>query len=297
VFAGAAGDNGARLVSMARGHTLETGALCLAPASCCRTVEWPAACGYHRGSPGRSPSRSAPVRRHALAELLLVRHAQASFHAADYDCLSPLGEQQSRWLGEHFLARGIRFDAVVTGTLRRHQQTLDGIRQGLAPVGLPPSLQVPGLDEYEFRALMAAFERHEPEHPMVTARHANPQDKSAYYRVLRLTLQAWADDRLPGPLPESWDEFRARVDAAAAALQGLSASSTRMLAIGSGGAMATLLGGRLGLSVRHIVDLNLQIRNTSLSQFFINREKFLLATWNAVPHLEIAGRESSITYG
>lgn len=70
-----------------------------------------------------------------------------------------------------------------------------------------------------------------------------------------------------------------------------------MLAIGSGGAMATLLGGRLGLSVPHIVDLNLQIRNTSLSQFFINREKFLLATWNAVPHLEIAGRESSITYG
>jgi hypothetical protein len=45
------------------------------------------------------------------------------------------------------------------------------------------------------------------------------------------------------------------------------------------------------------VDLNLQIRNTSLSQFFINREKFLLATWNAVPHLEIEGRESSITYG
>ena len=42
-----------------------------------------------------------------------MRHAQASFHAADYDCLSPLGEQQSRWLGEHFLARGITFDAVV----------------------------------------------------------------------------------------------------------------------------------------------------------------------------------------
>jgi broad specificity phosphatase PhoE len=232
-----------------------------------------------------------------LAELLLVRHAQASFHAADYDCLSPLGEQQSRWLGEHFAARDITFDAVVTGSLRRHQQTLEGIRHGLAPEQLPPALHVPGLDEYEFRALVAAFERNEPEHPMVTARQANPRDKSAYYRVLRLTLQAWADNHLPGPLPESWGGFCARVDAAAAALQALSANSARILAIGSGGAMATLLGGRLGLSVPHIVDLNLQIRNTSLSQFFINREKFLLATWNAVPHLEIEGRESSITYG
>ena len=83
-----------------------------------------------------------------MAELLLVRHAQASFHAADYDCLSPLGEQQSRWLGEHFAARGITFDAVVTGTLRRHQQTLEGIRHGLAPEQLPPALPVPGLDHW-----------------------------------------------------------------------------------------------------------------------------------------------------
>lgn len=232
-----------------------------------------------------------------MAELLLVRHAQASFHAADYDNLSPLGEQQSRWLGEHFASRGICFDAVVTGRLRRHHQTLEGIRQGLAQVELPAPLHLPGLDEYEFRALMAAFESVEADHPLVIARRADTQDKSAYYRVLRLTLQAWADDRLPGPLPESWADFRGRVDAAASALQSLSTGSTRILAIGSGGAMATLLGGRLGLSVPHIVDLNLQIRNTSLSQFFINREKFLLATWNAVPHLEIAGRESSITYG
>ncbi len=232
-----------------------------------------------------------------MAELLLVRHAQASFHAADYDCLSPLGEQQSLWLGELFAARGTAFDAVVTGTLRRHHQTLEGIRQGLGLDTLEPALQVPGLDEYEFRALVAAFESMEPDHPLVRARYADLRDKSAFYRVLRLTLQAWAEDRLPGPLPESWDAFRERVDAAATALQELSAHSSRILAIGSGGAMATLLGGRLGLSPAHIVDLNLQIRNTSLSHFFINREKFLLASWNAVPHLEVEGRETAITYG
>jgi len=50
-----------------------------------------------------------------VAELYLVRHAQASFHSADYDCLSALGERQSRWLGEYFASRDIRFDVLVTG--------------------------------------------------------------------------------------------------------------------------------------------------------------------------------------
>lgn len=232
-----------------------------------------------------------------MAELFLVRHAQASFHADDYDRLSPLGEQQSRWLGEHFAARGHRFDVVVTGTLRRHRQTLDGIRETLPSLEAVPVRQLPGLDEYLFRSLVPAFEAMEPAHPLVRARHADPRDKSAYYRVMRLTLLAWAEDRIEGPLPERWSEFRARVDAAAAALQELSAGNARMLVVSSGGAMATLLGGRLGLPAAHIVDLNLQIRNTSLSTFFVNREKFLLASWNAVPHLEVAGRETAITYG
>lgn len=232
-----------------------------------------------------------------MAELLLVRHAQASFHAADYDCLSALGEQQSRWLGEHFAARGTGFDGVVTGTLRRHHQTLAGIRQGLGLSAMEPDLQLPGLDEYEFRALVAAFEATDPGHPLVQARHADKRDKRAFYRVLRLALQAWSEGGLPGPLPESWEGFRARVDAAAAAMQDLSSRCARILAIGSGGAMATLLGGRLGLSPPHIVDLNLQVKNTSVSHFFVNREKFLLATWNAVPHLDLPGREAAITYG
>lgn len=232
-----------------------------------------------------------------MAELVLVRHAQASFHAADYDCLSPLGERQSRWLGEWFAMRGLCFDVMVTGTLKRHRQTLAGVQEGMALDVDAPTLALPGLDEYPFRALIGAFESVEPTHPRVLARRAAPADKAAFYRVLRLAIGAWADDALPGPLPESWSEFRARVEAAASELQRLSERHARILAISSGGAMATLLGGRLGLGVGQIVDLNLQIRNTSVSHFYLNRERFLLASWNAVPHLEVEGRGDVITYG
>jgi hypothetical protein len=66
-----------------------------------------------------------------MGTLYLVRHGQASFGADDYDQLSELGRRQSVRLGE-YLARqqGHAFDAVLTGTLRRHAQTWEGIREG-----------------------------------------------------------------------------------------------------------------------------------------------------------------------
>jgi broad specificity phosphatase PhoE len=232
-----------------------------------------------------------------VAELVLVRHAQASFHAADYDRLSDLGHSQSRWLGEWFAMRRLRFDAMVTGTLNRHHQTLSGVCEGIGLASGTLPIELPGLDEYHFRAIVPAYESVEPHHPLVLARQAAPADKAAFYRVLRLALRAWAEDALPGPLPESWSEFRSRVEEAASELQRLSERHARILAISSGGAMAALFGGRFGLDVEQIVDVNLQIRNTSVSHFYLNRERFLLASWNAVPHLELAGRGDVITYG
>ena len=65
-----------------------------------------------------------------MGQLYLVRHGQASFGADDYDQLSELGQRQSRRLGEHWAERGVVFDAVITGTLKRHAQTWAGIASG-----------------------------------------------------------------------------------------------------------------------------------------------------------------------
>ena len=65
-----------------------------------------------------------------MGNLYLVRHGQASFGAADYDNLSALGHRQSVRLGEYFAARELRFEAVLTGSLKRHAQTWAGIAEG-----------------------------------------------------------------------------------------------------------------------------------------------------------------------
>ena len=47
-----------------------------------------------------------------MSTLALVRHAQASFFADNYDQLSPVGEQQARLLGQYWVKRQMRFDAT-----------------------------------------------------------------------------------------------------------------------------------------------------------------------------------------
>ncbi|NDC62316.1 MAG: histidine phosphatase family protein, partial [Betaproteobacteria bacterium] len=73
-----------------------------------------------------------------MGTLYLVRHGQASFGADDYDQLSELGQRQSRRLGAYFRERGLTFEAVITGSLKRQQQTWLGIQEGLGQTLLQP---------------------------------------------------------------------------------------------------------------------------------------------------------------
>ena len=57
-----------------------------------------------------------------MGTLYLVRHGQASFGAADYDRLSDLGHRQCAQLGAWMEARGLRFEGVLRGSLRRHRE-------------------------------------------------------------------------------------------------------------------------------------------------------------------------------
>ena len=67
-----------------------------------------------------------------MAELYLIRHAQASFGMSDYDRLSPMGCRQAGALGEYFRDCAIHFDAVYSGELERQRRTAK-IVLGLQP--------------------------------------------------------------------------------------------------------------------------------------------------------------------
>ena len=91
-----------------------------------------------------------------MSELYLVRHAQASFGAANYDQLSDLGHKQSRWLGDYMGMRGLKFDTLVVGDMVRHHETMNGICAGMDIDG-SSRLVLPGLNEYNFIAMIDSY--------------------------------------------------------------------------------------------------------------------------------------------
>jgi broad specificity phosphatase PhoE len=224
-----------------------------------------------------------------MAELYLVRHGQASLGADDYDQLSDAGEQQGIWLGEYFAQRDIEFDRVMTGTLRRHAQTADAIRRGLGVPRIDCEIH-PGLDEYDFHALFRALG---DEHGALAERATrSPRD---FFKALREVLQLWTEGALDGRAPETWVAFQQRVAEARGAIQ--QGSGQRVLVVSSGGVIAALTQQVLQAPAATAIALNMQIRNSSVSHYFFNRDTLHLSSFNGIGHLDDPQRRAFQTYG
>jgi broad specificity phosphatase PhoE len=223
-----------------------------------------------------------------MGTLYLVRHGQASFGAADYDNLSELGRKQSLRLGEYWRERGLRFDAVITGTLRRHRQTWEAIAEGL---GLAPDdeLPWPGLNEYDSEAVIAAIHSGKLEKPRT------PEMYRHHFRLLRDGLNAWMEGRAaPAGMP-SYADFAAGVTSALDHVRARH-HGAKVLMVSSGGPISTAVGHVLGTSPAATIDLNMRIRNSAVTEFAFTPKRHMLATYNTLPHLDAAAYRDWITY-
>ena len=225
-----------------------------------------------------------------MAELYLVRHGQASFGTDDYDRLSPLGWQQSRWLGEHLAARGVRVARAVTGTLRRQRETLAALLEGMTGhYGAVATSQHDGLNEYEGRRILEAQLGSIDEAGLA-------RDRRAYFKTLREALYAWSEGALAVPGHPTFADFRRSARAAVDAACAVPPEEGIVLIVSSGGPIASIVGSVLQSPPRVTIDLNLQARNTGLSQFAFNRRSLQLVSFNATPHLDRPDRLDAITY-
>ncbi|MEP2717821.1 histidine phosphatase family protein [Pseudophaeobacter sp.] len=215
-----------------------------------------------------------------MAELLIVRHGQASFGAANYDELSDLGRQQSRALGETLRALDWVPDRMVTGSLMRQTQTLaemgfDGVVEEQA-----------GWNEYDF-------------HDLLNSRYGGTAlvdvitDRKTHFRALKETLAEWQLGGIPSAR-ETWQGFCDRIEQAR--LAAIRPGAERVLVVSSGGAIARLVANSLQLSNDQMIALNLQIKNSSTSRYVFSGDKFFLHEFNSVPHFHNLERAALMTY-
>jgi broad specificity phosphatase PhoE len=212
-----------------------------------------------------------------MGTLYLVRHGQASFGAADYDQLSDLGQRQAVQLGRYWAERGQQFDAVLMGSLRRHAQTWEGIRQG-AGLDLTP-LTWPGLNEYDGEAVIRAI------HPDVVNKPLTPEGYKRHFHMLRDGLNQWMAGTIS---PQGMPSYPAFVQGVTSALDHVRAQhlDQKVLMVSSGGPISTAVGHVLGLSPERTIDLNMRMRNSAVTEFQFGPKRHALVTFNTLPHLD-----------
>ena len=205
-----------------------------------------------------------------MGELVLVRHAQASFGSEDYDRLSRLGHQQAHWLAEYFMAHDLAFEHVVRGDLRRHRETAEPI---CAALGLPEPVIDPRLDEFHYDVLETAY--------IANTNRTPSTNRTDFLEAFPEIWVRWEAGELAGQ--EAFEAFEARVWAA---LDAAFRPGTRTLVVTSGGVIGMALRRVLQLDARGTADLALNIHNASVHRFEHEGGRFRLSLFNASPHLD-----------
>lgn len=226
-----------------------------------------------------------------MGTLYLVRHGQASFGADNYDQLSPRGHEQSVHLGTYWRERNLRFDAVLCGTLQRHQQTLAGILQGLGDSAsqLPEPVMLPGLNEYESQALISAV------HPTPLPRPETPELFRKHFRILCDALAQWMNGTISPVGMPSWEDFSGGVRQALEHVRKHHPDGNVLL-VSSGGPISAAIGEVLATPPEVTIALNMRIRNSAVTEFSVSPKRLMLQSFNTLPHLDRPELSDCITY-
>jgi len=228
-----------------------------------------------------------------MSRLILVRHAQASFGSADYDQLSPVGEEQARRLGAHWAAQEMVFDQVFVGPRRRHQRTAEFVGAALAKRGLrwPEAVSLPELDEYAglevFRASLPQLVKNgfDPATLAAGVHHPPAASSTELLKVFQGIMTRWVRGELSVPGVETWKEFRIRARRGLEKMLDGTAHGRQIAVFTSTGPVAAALDLSFNLDDERMLEMSWQLRNTAVSEFVFSTPRFSLNIFNALPHL------------
>jgi broad specificity phosphatase PhoE len=215
-----------------------------------------------------------------MAELYLIRHAQASFGSDDYDRLSPLGCRQAEILGEFLRDCGIHFDAVYSGELKRQRQTAKSVierQPGEVFLATDARLNEIDIDEI-FEHLV----------PSLSKTSANLEDlvrkgkhsSKDFQKALEIVFNHWVTTNDDCPGLQSWCEYSANVYDALAKIVTQQGSGKTVGVFTSGGTIATIVADVLGLTGEHVYKYYEPLINCSITRLLYSGDKISLSSFN-----------------
>ena len=206
-----------------------------------------------------------------MGQILLVRHGQASWGAADYDVLSSIGEQQAEVLG-HALVRvlgGAEPDLLVHGTMQRQQRTAELAAKG---AGWSVTATVDERwNEMDHLAVLAVQPRDFDGEP----------DRAQFQAWFEAATQRWASGTHDDDYVESFPRFRARVRDGIDAL----AEVGTAVVVTSGGPISAVTADLLEADTPTYHRLTPVVVNSSVTRVVSGRRGLTLVSFNDHAHL------------
>jgi broad specificity phosphatase PhoE len=231
-----------------------------------------------------------------MGRVFLVRHAQASFLAPDYDKLSATGEAQARVLGEYWARHKVTLDRVSTGPRVRHRDTEKAVHETFTKNGLksPEAVVFDEFDEFQGDLVL---EKSLPQlslsNPHIrdlqaAVRNANspPQRHRNFQKLFETVITMWVRAELMVDGVESWQDFIARVNRGLSRFLSAAGKNETSAIFTSGGPVAVSVQRALHLSPQHTLEVAWMTRNCSYSEFVFSGDRFTLSTFNSFQHLD-----------
>lgn len=220
-----------------------------------------------------------------MPTILLIRHGHASYGTGDYDRLSPRGCEQARTTADELTRRGLTVVRVLSGSLRRQQDTAAPAAAALA---LPVSVD-PRFNEYDMDQILAA---HGATGVRTSVAPGGEQVSSAeFQRLLERGMISWIKAGDGSPCAESWPRFDARVTAALSDLASSLRSGSTGVVFTSAGVIAALCRGILRLPAEAVIPLNRVSVNAGITKLACGRSGISFVSFNEHAHLEYDGSE------
>ena len=209
-----------------------------------------------------------------MGVLYLIRHGQASFGTDDYDRLSDLGHEQSRFTGRHLSGQGVRPVRIVHGQMLRQRQTAEGILNGL---DLNPDAEIdPGWNEFNAWELTGALGEIDPR-----AKH----DSTIFQAELERGCSRWASGDFDSDYGETFSDFTRRVDGALDAAFQAMGSGEATVVVSSAGAISWTATRLLGGDFDQWMAFNRVTINTGITKIITGRSGTSLISFNDHGHL------------
>lgn len=234
-----------------------------------------------------------------MANLLIIRHGQASFGADNYDQLSPLGQRQADLTGEFLRSTDTQLSAAYSGDLSRQRETGQRILEQLEA---PPTLIIdPRFNEVQ------TDEQIEVMMPLLLERDARfadlvaamDTDTKSFQKIIETVFNYWVSPECDVSGIQSWKEYHNGVVNAFEGAMASAASGTDTAIFTSGGTIATIVGHVLKLSSDRVYEFYEPVFNCSITRIIFNSRKCSLSTFNDVGHLHLMSaqlNERLVTY-